>query len=320
MRKTGLIMLLVIALAPATVVRAQDYPNKPIKLIVPFVPGGATDRVARVVGDKLREKWGQAVIVENHGGAGGNIGAEMTYKAAPDGYTIMYAAPGQLVINKLLYPKLGYDSDAFVPLSLISTSPNVLVVGPKLSADTLLQLIARLKSNPDRFNYASSGAGTTSHLSAEMFKWIGGFKMTHVPFKGSGPAITDLVAGHVDMAFLELSSVLPQVRAGKLRLLGVGSEKRNSFMPDSPALAEAMPGFVSTTWAGMVAPPKTPAAIANRLGLAINEALKQPDVAKWLYELSVEVIGGTPAEMAQFIKLEKERWGNVIRATGAQAD
>ena len=295
---------------------AQDYPSRPIKVIVPADAGGTTDVMARTVTEILREKWGQTVIVENRGGAGGNIGAEAVSRAAPDGYTLLFSAPGPLAVNKSLYSKLAYDSDAFVPISVVSTSHSVLVVHPKLGVDSVQQLIASARANPDRLNYASSGDGSTPHLAAELFKAMAGVKIAHVPYKGSGPALLALVAGHVDMTLVELSLALPQIRSGKVRVLAIGSEKRKPFMPDVPTVSEALPGFLSVTWFGLVAPPKTPPAIANTLSTTIAEGLKQPDIAKRLAGLNIEALGTTPAEMTQFMKQESERWGNVIRATG----
>jgi tripartite-type tricarboxylate transporter receptor subunit TctC len=309
-------LLLAALLGCALAARAQDYPTKPIRVIVPAEAGGTTDVMARTVAEMLREKWGQTVIVENRGGAGGNIGAEMVSRAAPDGYTLLLSAPGPLAINKSLYNKLAYDSDAFVPISVVSTSNSVLIVRPDLGVDSVQQLIAFAKANPARLNYASSGDGSTPHLAAELFKAMAGVKIEHVPYKGSGPALLALVAGHVDITFVELSLALPHIRSGKARVLAIGSEKRKSFMPDVPTVSEALPGFISVTWFGLVAPPKTPAAIANHLSTAIADALKQPEVAKRLAGLNIDAGGSTPAEMTQFMKQESERWGSLIRATG----
>jgi tripartite-type tricarboxylate transporter receptor subunit TctC len=313
-------LLLCASLGGAFTVAAQDYPSKPIKVVVPHPPGGTTDLMARTIGEKLREKWGQMVIVENRAGAGGNIGAEMVWRAAPDGYTLLLSAPGPLAVNKKLYSKLSYDSDTFVPISVVSKSHSVLVVNPKLAAGTVPQLIAFAKGNPDRLNYASSGNASTPHLAAELFKSMAGVQIAHLPYKGSGPALKDVVAGHVDMVFVEMSLALPHIRSGKVRALGIGSEQRKPVMPDVPAVSETLPGFISVTWFGLAAPPKTPPAIANKLSAAIDEALKHPDVAKRLADLNIEAGGGTPADMAQFMKQESERWGAVIRASGITAD
>jgi tripartite-type tricarboxylate transporter receptor subunit TctC len=309
-------LFLTLLLAVSLSARAEDYPNRPIKIIVPYSAGATTDMMARIVAEKLREKLGQPVIVENHGGAGGNIGAETVSRAAPDGYMLLLSAPGPLVLNKHLYSKLAYDSDAFVPISVIAASNSVLVVNPTLGANTVAQLIALAKANPGRLNYASSGNGSTPHLAAELFNAMAGIQTTHVPYKGSGPALVDVLAGHVDMTFVELSLALPQIRAGRVRALAIGSTKRKSSLPDVPTVAETLPGFLSVTWFGLVAPPKTPVAITNKLSAAIAAALKDPDVVKRFSEMNVDAVGGTPAEMTQFMKQESARWGKVIQATG----
>jgi tripartite-type tricarboxylate transporter receptor subunit TctC len=317
-------MLLRIFLAMALVLglpaRAQEFPSRPIKIIVPFAPGASTDVIARLVGGKLREKWGQPVIVENRGGDGGNIGAAEVFNAKPDGYTLLVSPPSTLVINKSLYAKLTYDSDLFVPVTVIATVPTVLVVYPKLSANSVPELIALLKAKPERLNYGSQGNGSTAQLTTEMFKSRAGVRITHVPYKGAAPALTDLVAGHVDMMFANLASALPLIRSGQLRAIGVASEKRNAFLPGVPAMSEVLPGFFSETWIGMVAPPKTPHEIASKISAVIADTLKLSDVAKVIADLSADPVGSTPAEMAVFVKQEGERWGGVIRSAGAKAD
>ncbi len=309
-------ILFAVVLAFALTAQAQDYPTKTIKIIVPYPPGGTTDALARILAQTLYGKWAQPVIVENRGGAAGNIGAEAVWKATPDGYTLLFAAPGPFGLNKILDNKLPYDPDAFVPVSVVATSHSVLIVHPKVGVDSVQQLIALAKANPDKLSYASSGNATLAHLSAELFKAMAGVKIAHVPYKGSGPGIVDLLAGHVDMSFVEMGLALPHIRSGKMRAIAISSEKRKPILPDVPAVAEALPGFVSSAWFGMVAPPKTPAAIANKLSAAIAEALKQPDVAKRLTEMNVDAIGSTPAEMVQFTKQDNERWGSVIRSSG----
>jgi tripartite-type tricarboxylate transporter receptor subunit TctC len=310
-------MLLAAALAFSAVSAAQDYPAKPIRVTVPYPPGGGmADRLARLVAEKFQGKWGQPVIVENRAGAAANIGAEHVAKASPDGYTLLYMELGPLVFNKSLFAKLAYDPDAFVPVSVMVTSHNVLIVHPKVPAESLEQLIAYARANPDRLNYASNGSGGAPHLSAELFRSLAGVKIVHVPYKGVPPALTDLLGGQVNMMFVGLGTVLQHIRAGKVRVLGVGSEKRQAMLPDVPAIAELLPGFVSGGSFGMVAPPKTPSAIANKLSAAIAELLKEPQVAKQLGDLNLDVIGGTPADMGQFLARERERWGKLIRAIG----
>ena len=314
-------VLLAAALAFASAVHAQDYPSRPIKIIVPNPPGGGPDVIARIFADRFSEKWGQPVIVENRAGSGGNIGAEVGFRAAPDGYTLIFAPNPPFVINKSLYTKLNFDPDALVPISVAVGIPVVMVVNPKVPAQDLQQFIAYARANPDRLNYGSGGSGGTPHIAAEYLKAKTGVKMVNVPYKGNAPAVVDLLSGQVDMMMLDLGPVLPYIRNGKLRALGIASEKRNPALPDVPAMNEVVPGFVVTAWFGMVAPPKTPPAIANKVSAAMAEILKQPDVLKRLLDMgNIEAIGSTPEEMAQFMKTEREKWGNLIRDIGAKAD
>jgi tripartite-type tricarboxylate transporter receptor subunit TctC len=300
---------------------AQDWPARTVRIIVPFPAGGSADLLPRVVAEKLSEKWGQPVIVENRPGAAGNIGADVVYRAEPDGYTLLSGPPPPLVINRLLYPKLTYDSSQFVPITVIGAIPNVLLVHPKTGVNTVQEFIALAKANPGRLNYASQGSGSTSHLTAELFKSMaGGLNITHVPYKGTAPALADLLAGQVEMMCDNLGVSLPHVKSGKLRALGVASTKRVPSLPDVPTLAEALPGFESIAWFGIVAPPKTPAAIAQKVSAGVADALKLPDVQKRLAEFSAEPMGLTPAQTAEFMKRETERWGAVIRSAGVRVD
>ena len=312
--------LFAVALALSLAAHAQEYPSRPVKVVVPFPAGGASDVLARIVAEKLQAKWGQPFLVENRSGAAGNIGAESVFRAEPDGYTLLSAPPPPLVINKRLYAKLAYDSDAFVPVTLIAVVPNVLMVHPKVGVNSVQELIAFAKANPDRLNYASQGSGGTAHLTAEMLKSMAGIKIVHVPYKGTAPALTDLLAGQVQMMFENLASSLPHIRAGKVKALAVGGEKRSPFLPDVPAMSEVLPGFVSVTWFGVVAPPRTPPDISSRLSGAIAEVLRLPDVAKKLAEMSAEPGGITPAEMGAFMRREADLWGGVIRFAGVKVD
>ena len=308
------------ALVLSAAVHAQDYPSKPIKIIVPNPPGGGNDLTARLVAEKLREKWGQPVIVDNRAGASGRIGAEAVATTPPDGYTLLVTAPASLVINKSLYAKLSYYPDAFVPVSVTVAGPGALVVHPGVAATSVQQLIAFGKANPDKLTYASQGNGTIAHLAGALFQSMTGAQIVHVPYKGSAPAVADLLGGQVSMMFSELAPALVHIRAGKLRVLAVGSEKRNPLLPDVPALSEVLPGFAFSYWIGMVAPAGTPPVIANKLSAEIREGLRQPEVAKRLVELNLEAIASTPVEMAAFMKRESERWGNVIRRSGIKSE
>jgi len=299
---------------------AQDYPNKSIRLVVPFPPGGGVDIVARLVAERLQAKWGQSVIVENRAGAAGNIGAEAVFRSPPDGYTLLATSVPTFVMSKRLYTKLSFDPDEFVPVSLLSTSPAVLLVHPKLPIESVKQLVDYAKANPDRLSYASQGNGSTAHLTSELFKSMAGIKLIHVPYKGGGPAIIDLMGGQVDLMFADISSVVSLIQAGKLRALAVGSEKRNPSWPNVPTVSETLPGFVSMTATHIVAPPKTPPAIVNKLSGAIAEVMRDPTVVKRLSDLSLEAIGNTPAEHAKFLNQEREHWGGLIRITGTKLD
>lgn len=310
----------VAALAFACAVHGQDYPNKVVRVVVPYPAGSLTDTLARLLAEKLQTKFGQPVIVENRAGASGNVGAEAVAKAAPDGYTLMFSPPGTFVTNKLLYAKLAYDPDVFTPISVVAIAPVVLLVNPNVAAQNVQQLIAYAKANPDRLNYASSGVGGLPHLGAELFNSMAGIRIVHVPYQGTAPALTALLSGQVEILFDAVGAALPGIRAGKLRVLAVGSEKRTPILPDIPAMSETLPGFVSMVWVAMAAPPKTPVSVVSQLSTSIAEAAKQSDLTKRMLDLSFEAIGGTPAEMAQLIREETERWGKVVRLTGAKAD
>jgi tripartite-type tricarboxylate transporter receptor subunit TctC len=300
---------------------AQEWPSKPVRIVVPFPPGGSADLMPRAVAEKLSEKWGQPVIIENRAGSAGNIGADVVFRAEPDGYTLLSGPPPPLVINKLLYAKLSYDPAQFVPITVIGAIPNVLLVNPKVSARNVMEFINAVKANPGKFNYASQGSGTTSHLTAELFKSMaGGLDIAHIPYKGTAPALADLLGGQVELMFDNLGVSLPHVRAGKLKALAVASRKRTAALPDVPALAEVLPGFEAVAWFGIVAPPRTPQSIAEKVSSSVREALGHADVQKRLAELSAEPMGLTPAETAAFMRQETERWGAVIRSAGVKVD
>ena len=300
---------------------AQDYPTKPIRIIVPYPAGGSADLLPRIFAEKLNAKWGQPVLVENRPGAGGNVGAEVAYKAEPDGYTLFATAPGPLVVNQNLYRKLAFDPAQFVPVSVMAVIPNVFLVNPNVPAKNVEELIAYAKANTGKLNYGSQGNGTTSHLTAELFKsTVGGLNITHVPYKGSAPAMAALLGGEIDLMFDNLGVTLQHVRSGKLSALAVGSEKRVASLPEVRTMSEILPGFSSVAWFGIVAPPKTPAPIAEKLSAAVAEAIRQPDVAKRLAAMSAEPVGGTPAEMAAFMRRDGERWKGVIESAQVKVD
>ena len=313
-------LFLTVGLGFSLSVYSQDYPSKPIKLIVPVATGAAFDSVTRLLAEKLRNKWGQPVIVENRAGASHNMGAEAVFKSPPDGYTMLFAPPPALVINKSLFPKLAYEPDAFVPVSVVVSTYNVLLVSNNVPAENLQQLIAYAKANPERLNYASAGSGSTPHLAAEMFKTMAGIKIAHIPFKGTSQAILEVMGGRVDIMFSDIGLALPHIRSGKLRVLAVASEKRSSVLPEIPAMSEVLPGFLSILWLGVVAPTGTPPAIANQFSGAIAEILKQPDIANRLLEMNFDPVGSTPTAMSLFMAQERVRWKKVIHDSGATAE
>jgi tripartite-type tricarboxylate transporter receptor subunit TctC len=299
--------------APAAV--AQDYPNRSVKIVVPFPAGGTADAVPRLIGDYLSRKWGQAVVIENKTGAAGNIGAESVFNSDPDGYTLLSAPPPPLVINQSLYPKLGYDASQFVPIIIMASVPNALSVNPqKIPQNTLADFIAAAKANPGKITSATQGNGTTSHLTSEMFQMMAGVKFQHVPYRGSAPALQDLVAGSVDVMFDNLGSSLALINGGQLKLVAVAAPKRMKALPNVPAIAETLPGFEATAWFGVVAPPKTPPEIIKKINADINEVLKMPEVISRLDAIAAETVGGTPEQTAAYMHEEVERWRKVIKA------
>jgi tripartite-type tricarboxylate transporter receptor subunit TctC len=296
-------------------VGAPAFPEKGIHVIVPFPAGGTADIVPRIVAEKLRAKWGQTVTIENRAGAGGNIGAAEVARAEPDGYTLIASPPGPLAINGSLYKNLSYDPLKFVPISVVASMPNVLAVRTNLPATSVRQLIEEAKANPGKLTYASQGNGTTSHLTAHLFQQMAGVKMVHVPYKGTAPALTDLIGGRVDLFFDNISSSLSQYRAGRIKVLAVATPSRVPALPDVPTLAESgLPGFQAGTWMAFAAPPKTPMPIAAAISRAIAEAVRDPEVKRRFAELGAEPVGSTPEEMGRFVAEEATRWRKVIES------
>jgi tripartite-type tricarboxylate transporter receptor subunit TctC len=299
--------------------RAESYPDHIVKIIVPFPAGGTADAVPRIIADWLSRKWGQPVVIENRTGAAGNIGSEQAYRSAPDGYTLLSAPPPPLVINQSLYPKLGFDPTKFEPVIVMAQVPNALVVNPNnVKAKSAAELIDYLHANPDKVTSATQGNGTTSHLTSELFQLLAKVKLRNIPYRGSAPALQDLLAGSVDLMFDNLGSSLPLVEGGKLKLLAVASSNRLPAMPDVPTIAESLPGFESVAWYGVVAPPNTPKAIVEKINDDINEALRQPEVRDRLKLLSAEVFGGSVEKTSKYMHDEVDRWAAVIKAANIQ--
>ena len=310
-----------LATMPANAQPNADYPNKPVKVVVTVPAGGGVDTVTRLVTERMRTILGQPLVVENKGGAGGNIAADFVFNSDPDGYTLMTSQPAPLTTNVVLYKSLTFDPAQFSPIAIMSSAPNVLLVRGDFPAKTAQEFIAYVKANPNKINYASQGPGTTSHLTAELFMSLTGTKMTHVPYRGTGPALNDIVAGHVDLIFMELSAALKLHNAGKARILAVATDKRLDVLKDIPTMIEVgVPNFISDTWNAISAPPKTPAAIVNKLNQAMNDVIKDANTRKHFQDLDVIPVGGTPVDMRKLVEEETKRWTEVIKKAGIQPE
>lgn len=302
----------VIPAAPAH----AGYPDHPVKIIVPVGAGSAADSIPRLVAEKLAETWHMAVVIENRPGGANNIGAEAVAHAAPDGYTLLAAPSTALVVNESLYPHLPFDPHAFVPITILAEVPNVLVTTAKLSASTVHELIQLAKRAPGKLNYASSGVGTSPQLAMELMNISAGIQVTHVAYKSLPAALIAVLSGEADMMFDNVTTSLPHVRQGQLHALAVGSAARLPELPGVPAMSEIFPGFSSVAWFAMVAPPKTPPAIATTLSRTVGDILRRPDVARRIGEFSAHPMGGSPAETAAFFAAERARWRQVITTAG----
>jgi len=321
LKHLALIAATVALVSPAVAQTPADYPNKPVKIIVTVPAGGGVDPAPRIFAEQLHQKLGQPFVIENRGGAGGNVAAEAVYIAPPDGYTLMASQPAPITTNVALYKKLNFDPTKFEPVAIMTKFPNVLLVRQDFPAKTGAEFIAYAKANPGKLNYASQGVGTTSHLTAELFMTVTGAKMTHVPYRGTGPALNDLVAGHVDLIFMELSSAHKLHEGGKARVLAVATDKRIDLMPEIPTMIElGVPDFISDTWNAISAPPKTPRPIIDRLNATINDVIKADAMKKRFAELNLLPVGGTPEEMRKLVEQETRRWGEVIRKAGIQPE
>jgi tripartite-type tricarboxylate transporter receptor subunit TctC len=314
-------LLLMLAAFTAAAARADDYPSRPIKIVVPFPAGGTADVVPRIIAEWLSRKWGQPLVIEDRAGAGGNIGAEFVAKSDPDGYTLLASPPPPLVINQNLYPQLGFDPTQFLPIVVIGRVPNALVVNPdKIPASTVKDFIAYVQANPGKVTDATQGNGTTSHLTSELFQMMAKVKLQNVPYRGSAPALNDLIAGSVDCMFDNLGVSMQLVKAGKLKLIAVASAQRMASLPDVPAIAETLPGFAAVAWYAIVAPQGTPSAIVDKVNAGVNEALHDPGVLKSLANLQAEPAGGTPQATVSYFRQETELWKNVITSAHVTLD
>jgi tripartite-type tricarboxylate transporter receptor subunit TctC len=311
-----------IAVAAAPAAPQQNFPTRPIRMICPFPPGGTTDLVARLVAQKFTEAWGQQVVVDNRPGAGGVIGTEMEAQAAPDGYTILLGSITTHAVNPALYKNLKFDPiKDFAPVSLVVSSPQLLAVHPSVPAKSVKELIALAKAKPGQFNYASAGTGTSPHLTFELFRSMAGIDVVHVPYKGTGPAITDLVGGQVQMMITGVVALMPHVKSNRLRALGVTSAKRVAALPDVATIAESgVPGFDVSSWFGVFLPAGTPRPIVMKMNGEIQRILANPEVRQRLIDQGADPASNTPEEFAAYVKSEMARWGQVVRSTGAKAD
>ena len=310
------------ALAFIGAVHAQSYPSKSIRYVVPYAPGGSTDIVARVLALKLSEAMGQQVVVDNRPGAGGAIGADIVAKSPPDGYTMVTAVTSIMAINQFLYRKLPYDPEKdFAPVTQVGSLPRILVIHPSLPAKNVREFIAIAKAKPGQLNYGSSGVGTATHMTTELFKAMAGVDLVHIPYKGSGQVMGDVIGGQLALIFDQIVSSLPHVQGGKLRMLAITSAKRFPSLPDLPTIAESgVPGYESISWAGVAVPAGTPKEIVARLHAEIVKVLAMPDIRERFLRDGIETIGSTPEQFSEHIRRERIKWAKVVKDSGAKAD
>jgi len=318
----GRILIAVLALVGgATAAGAAGYPDHPVRMIVPFTPAGATDMLARLVGERLGAKLGQSVVIDNRAGAGGNVGAEIAARAAPDGYTLLMGPASIYAISATLYPRLGYDlAKDLTPVSLVANVPHVLLVNNDLPVKSVPELIQFAKKKPGELNIASQGSGTVSHLEAELLKHMAGIEMLHVPYRGSAPAILDLIGGRVHVMFDSIASALPHIRAGKLRAIAVASNTRSSLLPNMPTVAQSLPGYSAHSWLGIFVPAGTPQSIVQRLQRDLVAAIDEPKTQARLVEAGFEPKSSTQEDFAKLVRDEMEKWRPVVKMSGATPD
>jgi len=315
-----IVLAVLAASLAATAAQAQTWPSKPVRYVVPLPPAGATDILARIMAEKLSGPFGQSVVVENRPGAAGNVGTEFVAKSPPDGYTILQLTVAQS-ISATLYEKLNYGLEKdLIPVAMIALVPNVMIVNPSVPAKSVAEFIALARSRPGRINFASSGSGTSIHMSAEMFKMLTGVNIVHIPYKGSGPALADLMGGQVDVMFDNLTSSIGLIRSGKLRALAVTTSERYQELPDVPTVQETVPGYEATAWFGVVAPAGTPREIVMRINGEVNRALAHTDVKEKLAQQGALARSWTPEEFGSFIHNEVVKWAKVVKASGARVE
>jgi tripartite-type tricarboxylate transporter receptor subunit TctC len=321
MKRNFATLLATLAMALASPAMAQTYPAKTIKIVVPFAVGGIADTFARVIGQKLTDAWGQPVVVENRAGAGGNIGADLVAKSPPDGYTFVMGNIGTHAVNPYLTKNMPFDPlRDFVPIAHVLDAEGLLVVHPSVNAKSVADIVMLAKSEPGKLSYASGGLGTTSHLAGELFKSMAKVDVVHVPYKGNSPAITDLLGGQTQMIFATMPTVLPQVKAGRLRAVAVIGQERTPALPDVPTVAETLPGFAVSNWIGLFAPAGTPPEIVNKLNAEVQKIMQQPDVQKRLETEGAKFVPTTPQTFAAFQRAEAEKWSKAIREAGIKAE
>jgi len=319
--KGGIVIAVLALVGAAPAAGAAGYPDHPVRMIVPFTPAGATDMLARLVGERLGAKLGQSVVIDNRAGAGGNVGAEIAARAAPDGYTLLMGPASIYAISATLYPRLGYDlAKDLTPVSLVANVPHVLLVNNDLPVKSVPELIQFAKKKPGELNIASQGSGTVSHLEAELLKHMAGIEMLHVPYRGSAPAILDLIGGRVHVMFDSIASALPHIRAGKLRAIAVASNTRSSLLPNMPTVAESLPGYSAHSWLGIFVPAGTPQSIVQRLQRDLVAAIDEPKTQARLVEAGFEPKSSTQEDFAKLVRDEMEKWRPVVKMSGATPD
>jgi tripartite-type tricarboxylate transporter receptor subunit TctC len=312
---------LLAALAPGFAGAQGTFPARTVRFIVPFPGGGINDVLARIVGEKLQTRWAQPIVIENKTGAGGNIGAELAYQSEGDGYTLLLSPPGPLAVNQSLYKQLSYKPQEFVPITVVGSVPNVVIVRKELPVNSLKELIDYVKANPGKVTFGSQGNGATPHLTGMMFQGMTDTRMVHVPYRGENLVLNDMIGGHVDVFFGNLAAGGPPFRDGRVKILALADTHRSPMLPEIPTTAEAgLPGLVSTGWFALAAPPKTPPPLASEIAKAAVETIKMPDVQAKFRAASVEPVGNSPAEMAAFVAEESRRWSDIIKKNNIVVD